>query len=139
RGSVASTRGGARAEPEVTLVAWRFVTTLLAAVAMATAVCHLLELPPKLAYEADLYVRLHRTLYENYGRVGGPAEVLAVASALAIAWRLRGRGTTSWLTAAGAGLLLLAHATFWVVVQPANSTMLAWSLDAIPADWARWR
>jgi hypothetical protein len=25
------------------------------------------------------------------------------------------------------------------VVQPANVTMMRWPLDAIPADWAKWR
>lgn len=44
------------------LKAWQFATIMLMALAMAAAVCHLMELPAKMTYEARLYVMLHRTL-----------------------------------------------------------------------------
>jgi hypothetical protein len=31
-------------------------------------------LPAKMRYEPSLWVRLHRTLYPNFGRIAGPAE-----------------------------------------------------------------
>lgn len=36
-------------------------------------------------------------------------------------------------------LIVIAHVVFWIWVQPANTTMKAWSLDAISPDWTRWR
>jgi len=38
------------------------------AVTMTAAVAHLMELPAKMRYEPSLWVKLHRTLYPNFGR-----------------------------------------------------------------------
>jgi hypothetical protein len=122
-----------------TMAIWRFATLLMCAVALATSLAHLLELPAKMGYDAKLYVMLHRTLYWNYGRIGGPAEVIAMLLAVGLAWRLRGTGARFSLSALGAALLVAAFTVFLLVVQPANSAMLAWPLDGIPLDWARWR
>ncbi|HYZ87411.1 MAG TPA: hypothetical protein VE621_23550, partial [Bryobacteraceae bacterium] len=43
------------------------------------------------------------------------------------------------LITTGAGCLAAAHAIFWTLVAPANRTMAAYDLDAIPAEWQRWR
>lgn len=118
---------------------WQFVTILLMSLAMASAFCHLLELPPKMTFDDRLYVMLHRTLYPNYGRVAGTAEFLAVMAVAGLAWRVRRARGVFIPTLAGAILMVAAHAVFWIVVQPANSTMAAWSLEAIPVDWTEWR
>jgi hypothetical protein len=109
-------------------------------VAMTAAVAHLMELPAKMRYEPPLYVRLHRTLYWNFGRAAGPAESLAVAITGALAWRERQRGSRGapWITVAAASLAA-AHAIFWSVVQPVNTEMVRWPLEVIPQDWRRWR
>lgn len=123
----------------MTLRTWRFATIMLTALAMSTAFCHLLELPPKMKFDAPLYVMLHRTLYPNFGRIGGTAEGLAVIAVVALAiWVCRRHGTFA-LTAVAAACMVLAHAVFWIVVHPANLTMASWPLDAIPAEWPRWR
>jgi hypothetical protein len=102
----------------------RFSTIMSTALATTAAVAHLLELPAKRRYEPSLYVRLHRTLYWNFGRVAGPAEALAVLTTGALAWRLRRRSPRGFLpTAAAAGCLTAAHGTFWAVVNPVNVEM----------------
>jgi hypothetical protein len=106
---------------------------------MSAAFCHLLELPPKMRYEPSLYVRLHRTLYPNFGRISGPVEAASVVTASALAWNLRNRRRPAKLAAAAAGCLAAAHAIFWTTVQPANQTMFTWKLDAIPQEWIGWR
>jgi hypothetical protein len=50
------------------------------AATMTAAGAHLMELPAKMRYEPSLWVRLHRTLYPNFGRTAGPAEAAAVIS-----------------------------------------------------------
>jgi hypothetical protein len=118
---------------------WQFATIMLMAVAVAAAVAHLMELPPKMKFEASLYVMLHRTLYPNFGRFAGIAEFLAVVAVAALAWRVRDERALFAPTLISALLMAVAHAVFWILVQPANTTMAAWPLDAIPAHWKQWR
>src|SRR5262245_46984865 len=99
----------------------RFSSIMSTAVAMTAAVAHLLELPTKRSYEAPLYVRLHRTLYNNFGRFAGPAEALAVLTTGALASRLRKEESDAYpLTAVAAGSVSAAHGIYWSVVNPVN-------------------
>ena len=95
-----------------------------------------MELPAKRRYEPVLYVRLHRTLYWNFGRVAGPLESVAVLSTGILAF-LRHRGNAA--TTLAAGCVAAAHGTFWAIVNPVNVDMVTWPLDAIPYDWAKAR
>ncbi len=63
-----------------------FSSVMSTALAMTAAVAHLMELPAKRRYERALYVRLHRTLYWNFGRIAGPAEGVAVLTTGVLAW-----------------------------------------------------
>ena len=114
------------------LKTWRFVTILLTVVAVSAAVGHLLELPRKMAYDAELYVLLHRTLYWNFGLVGGTAEGLALISVVGLAWRVRHRGSAFSSTLIAAVCQIVSMGVFLAFVQPANSTMLSWPLDSTP-------
>ena len=114
----------------------RFSSIMSTALAMTAAVAHLMELPAKRRYEPALYVRLHRTLYWNFGRFAGPAESAAVLTTGVLAWWLRRRSPTAFSpTAAAAGCLAAAHGTFWAIVSPVNVEMVRWPLDAIPGNW----
>jgi hypothetical protein len=119
---------------------WRLSSMMLTAMAMSAVDAHLLELRAKLQYEPSLYVRLHRTLYLDFGRIAGPAESFALTSVGALAWWTRKRRPAAFpWTAAAAVSLAAAHGLYWGVVQPVNAEMLRWPLDAIPGDWAAWR
>jgi hypothetical protein len=121
------------------LKAWRFATLLLVAIGFSTALAHLLELPAKMEYEPTLYVLLHRTLYWNYGRIGGPAEVFGLLLAIGLVLRLWRVHLPFVLAAIGAALLATAFVVFLAFVHPANGAMLAWSLESLPSDWTHWR
>jgi hypothetical protein len=122
------------------LYLWRFSSIMSTAVTMTAAFGHLMELPPKMHFAPRLYVALHRTLYPNFGRIAGVAEILAVVTTGALAWRLRKQRSKAYpLTASAAGALAAAHGAFWSLVSPANTTMANWPLDSIPPDWTRWR
>jgi hypothetical protein len=123
-----------------TLNLWRLSSVMSTAMSMSAAVAHFMELPAKMKYEPSLYVRLHRTLYPNFGRTAGPAEFLSVSSTSALALWSRGRRPAAFpLTATAAGCLVAAHGIFWTVVQPVNVEMMRWRLDAIPRHWAKLR
>jgi len=102
---------------------------------MTAALAHLLELPAKMRYEPSLWVRLHRTLYSNFGRIAGPAEVAAAVSTNVLAWMQRRRPEAFPSTAVAAASLATAHGIYWAVVQPVNVEVMRWPLDAIPRDW----
>jgi hypothetical protein len=132
-------RSSSRTNRPATLHVLRFSSIMTTALAAAAAVAHLLEMPAKRRYERSMYVRLHRTLYSNFGRVAGPAEAAAVVTTGMLAWRLRQRHATTIAPAAAAGCLAAAHGAFWTVVNPVNVEMLRWRLDAIPSDWSMLR
>ena len=118
----------------------RFSSILSTAVTMSAAFAHLMEMPAKMRYEPSLYVRLHRTLYPNFGRIAGIAEIVAVVTTGVLALWDGERGSKALpLTASAAGSLAAAHGAYWLWVQPANRTMASWPLEAIPPLWYRWR
>jgi hypothetical protein len=118
---------------------WRLLTILLTAIAFGAALAHLMELPGKMTYDSHLYVLLHRTLYPTFGQTAGWAEGIALISVLGLAWRVRNRGAAFPVTLAAAAFQVTAMAVFLVFVHPANVTMFAWPLDAIPPEWTDWR
>jgi hypothetical protein len=116
----------------------RFASLMSTAVSMTAAVAHLLEMPSKMRYERELYVRLHRTLYRNFGRFAGVAEILSVVLAAGLALR-RGRQKGDRRDMTAAACLATSHAIFWALVSPANQTMASWPLTALPKRWQQWR
>ena len=113
---------------------WRF-SLMSTALTMSAAVAHLMELPAKMRYEPSLWVRLHRTMYPNFGRTAGPAEAAVISTPLLAWWTRRERPEAFRSTAVAAACLEAAHAIFWGVVQPVNVEVMRWPLDAMPRDW----
>jgi len=117
----------------------RFTSTMSTAITMSASVAHLMEMRPKMQYDGPLYAKLHRTLYPNFGRFAGIAEVVAVLTTAGLAWKTRKLGGSFPAVATAASSLAIAHAAFWTCVHPANETIASWDLDSIPEDWERWR
>jgi len=46
--------------------AWRFITLLFVSLSMAMAFCHLLQLPPRMSYDAWLW-RSTQSMYQHFG------------------------------------------------------------------------
>jgi hypothetical protein len=53
-------------------------------------------MPVKMRYKPRLDLNLHRTLYPNFGRMAGVAEILAVLTTIGVAWRLRKRRSNTY-------------------------------------------
>jgi hypothetical protein len=94
------------------LQVWRFVTILLAALALSATSAHVLELPQKMQHGADLYSSVNTTMYRYFAIVGGlyPAFQWAFAGALAH---------------------LLAFVSWLVLVAPVNGRIEA-ALEGAP-------
>jgi hypothetical protein len=122
------------------LKSWRFATVMLVALSMATAMCHLLELPAKIGYDAPLWLTLLHTLYPpTFGTVGAAFEVGAIVTSLVLAWLVRRRGRVFAWTLAGALCMVAAHVAFWVWIAPVNATLGAVTPDTLPPDWTSLR
>lgn len=105
---------------------------------MGLEFAHLLELPAKMQYGPAMYVRVSQGLYPYFAYVGGPLEILAVGSTIALCVLLRRRpGFGSALVAAGCTVAALA--VWFAIVQPANVELGSWTPGSVPEDWQRWR
>jgi len=99
----------------------RFLALLLAALGLAMGMAHVLELPVKMTYDANLYLSVTSTLYRWFALVGAPIQVAAILVACVLTWRVRRRRSFS-LSLAGALLLLASLGLWFALVQPVNAT-----------------
>jgi hypothetical protein len=119
---------------------WRTMAVVLSGLTMGLTFAHVLELPQRLQYDAELWTALTRpnALYRYFGIVGGPIEVAAVVGVVVVAATLR-RRPAGRLALVAAGLHIAALAAWVGIVAPANAEIGTWRVDRIPQDWATWR
>jgi hypothetical protein len=117
----------------------RFLVLLLAALTVGMKFAHVLELAPKLQWNAELYFPVQTSLYRLFGTVGPVIDVSAVLSAAVLAYMLRKRSAFR-LVLAGVAMMLLSLLVWLIIVAPASMTLNAWlTTSSVPADWMRWR
>jgi TM2 domain-containing membrane protein YozV len=124
------------------LRAWRFSTLLLAALALTMESAHVLELPQKMQYNAQLYSAVNTTLYRYFAIVGGAYQVGSMVAAVVLAFLVRKRRASVMWTLVGALCLLLAFGIWLTVVAPVNSAVAeAWrsAPESVPALWMQLR
>jgi hypothetical protein len=100
---------------------------LLVAVTMGLSLAHALEFPGKLRLDEATYRAMQAVYYPGFtlgGLVGELGGMLALVALLVLTPTTTGR---FWWTAAALGLLVLGHATYWIVTHPVNR---AWLKDA---------
>jgi predicted small integral membrane protein len=102
---------------------WRFITLLLAALGLVMGGAHVLELPPKMQYDAEMYAAVTSTLYRYFGLVGGPLQIASVFAALVLSYLVRGRSSFR-LTLFGTLGLALSLALWFSLVAPVNAEWL---------------
>ena len=121
---------------------WRFSTLLLAALALTMESAHVLELPQKMGYEAQLYSAVNTSLYRYFAIVGGAYQVSSIVAAVVLVFLVRQRRAAFRWTLAGALCLLLAFGIWLAVVAPVNSEVAgAWrsTPESVPALWMQLR
>ena len=87
-----------------------------------------------------LWVAIQQHLYRGWGPViGGPIEVAALATTLALLIIRRGRRETGLLTLAAALAYCGMIVTFFVFNNPVNSAVNTWTPASYPSDWQSYR
>ena len=121
--------------------AWRFITLMLTSFSLSLSMTHLLELPQRMQFDQQLWVRV--TVFENvyklFGSVGAVFEVTAILTAIVLAFLVRKHGSTFYWTLGGAILLVLAFVSWIMFVAPMNVEFAQWLTNPVPADWTRYR
>ena len=117
----------------------RTLVMVLSGLTMGLAFSHVLELPQRLQYDAELWFALTRpnALYRYFGIVGGPIEVAAVLGAIILAVVLRHKRPSGRLAFAAAVSHIAALAAWAAIVAPANAAIGEWGRSGIPPDWEK--
>ena len=102
------------------LNAFRFLTLMLAGLGLTLGAAHVLELPPKMAYEPALYAEVTSTLYRLFGSVGAVIQISSVVVAAILTWLVR-RQVSSTLTLFGCLGLVLSLILWGALVTPVNA------------------
>jgi hypothetical protein len=120
---------------------FRFVTVITTALGLSLGVAHTLELPPKMGYDADLYMRVTSTLYRMYGYAGAVLQVGSVVAVAVRAWLVR--GSRAFRPTLAALVALVVSLGLWAaIVQPVNAEwgrVLQSEPSAAPAAYLRLR
>lgn len=123
------------------LTIWRFITSILAALTMGMAFCHLLEMPTRLTWDATLWVTttVSEGLYWLFGTIGAFIDVGSWMTASMLVFLVRKRTPAFQWTLAGALFLIAAHILWWLFVFPVNTEIATWTAHSAPANWEQWR
>ena len=110
-------------------------SVFLAAVAMALALSHALELPGKLRLDRDTYVAVQGIYYPGF-TFAGAGEFLAVIASLALLLVTPVDSASFPLTLVGFVGLAAMHAAYWILTHPVNGFWLKdRELSALGADF----
>jgi len=126
----------------MSLRVWRFITLLLTALALTMESAHVLELPQKMQYDAQMYTAVNTTLYRYFAIIGGVYQVGSIVAAAVLAFLVRRHRPAFAWTVAGAACLLLAFGIWLVLVSPVNSEVaeaLRSAPASVPSLWMRLR
>ena len=121
---------------------WRFITLILAALTLTMTSAHVLELPQKMAYDAQMYAAINTTLYRYFALVGGFYTIGSIVSAFVLAFLVRKRRAAFRWTLSGALCLLLAFGAWLALVAPVNAEIahaLMTAPDSVPGLWMELR
>jgi hypothetical protein len=129
-------------ERDMTFIrSWRFITLMLASLSLSLSMTHLLELPQRMRFDQQLWVRV--TVFENvyklFGSVGAVFELAAILTSLVLVFLVRKRGLTLYWTLGGTICLILAFVSWIAFVAPMNAEFALWLTNPIPVDWTRYR
>lgn len=120
---------------------WRFITIMLTSLSLSLSMTHLLELPQRMQFDQQLWVRVTvlENVYRLFGSVGAVFELGAILAAIVLMFLVRKRGATFYWTLGGVILLVLAFVSWIMFVAPMNAEFAKWLTNPIPSDWLRYR
>ncbi|MDD5580106.1 MAG: hypothetical protein PHY16_12610 [Methylobacter sp.] len=112
------------------LLTWRFITIILVALGLTMGFAHLLELPPKMQYDANMYAAVTRTLYRLFGSVGAFIQVISISAAAVLTFLVHSRAAFR-LTLLATLSLILSLLLWFLLVAPVNAEWLR-IIDSTP-------
>jgi len=126
--------------PSRGLTALRSTNLIFAVLATLAPIAHVLELPNKLALDAPLWLAVQQHLYRGWGPLlGGPVEIVALATTLALSV-MRRRDPATWRLTLAAGIAYAGMiAAFFAFNDPVNAALNGWTPASVPPDWHAYR
>src|SRR5262245_43298240 len=117
------------------LITARFFSLLFAALALAPALAHLLELPNKIGLDRDAYLTVQQ-LYRGWALLG-IVVALALLSTLALVILVRGRPAEFVPALIALACIIGTQVVFWIFTFPVNQLTSNWTV--LPEHWAALR
>jgi uncharacterized membrane protein len=120
----------------------RFVTVMLAALTLAMGICHLMQLPARMAWDQYLWVgsTVQGGLYGLFGSIGAIIGIVAIIVMFLHAYIVREHRHPGFNFALAAAILFAsAFALWWVLVYPANIELAKWINGPVPDNWTEVR
>ncbi|AFY74410.1 protein of unknown function (DUF1772) [Synechococcus sp. PCC 7502] len=114
---------------------------MLDSFSLSLSMTHLLELPQRMQFDQELWVRV--TVFENvyklFGSVGAVFEITAILTAIVLLFLLRKCALNFYWTLGGAIFLVLAFVSWIMFVAPMNTEFAKWLTNPIPVNWRQYR
>ncbi len=129
-------------QPASTLRIVRFAAVMLAALALTMGSAHVLELPQKMHYDAEMYSAVNTTLYRLFAMVGAVYILGCLVCTALLAYMLRRRPSACRWTLLAVAFFALSFASWLALVALVNSTIaaaMAASPETVPALWMELR
>jgi hypothetical protein len=119
----------------------RFITLLFAACLMGTTLCHTMELPAKMLYDAQLWATVNQSLYWVFAfPVGAIIELGAIISTILLTFLVRKHRSAFRLTLFAAVCFAIAFFGVWIgLIAPMNAQVEQWTVGSLPDDWMQVR
>jgi hypothetical protein len=120
---------------------WRFITLMLAAFSLSLSMTHLLELPQRIQFDQQLWIRVTviENIYRLFGTIGAFFEIAAILTAIMLVVLVRKYGSTFYWTLGGAMLLAIAFVSWIIFIAPMNAEFAKWLTTPIPSNWMQYR
>jgi hypothetical protein len=99
---------------------FRFITLLLGALGLGLGTAHVLELVPKMRYDAQMYMAVTSTLYQLFGSAGAIIQVGTIFMAAMLTYLVRHRPVFRLTLGATLGFVL-SLALWALLVAPVNA------------------
>jgi hypothetical protein len=113
----------------------RFASLLFTALALCSAMAHLLELPNKIKLPAEQYIIVQQ-IYRGWSLLG-IVVIIAFLSTLVLLIMVRHHGKAFSLTLTALLCILSTQIIFWIFTYPVNQQTKNWTI--LPANWEELR
>jgi hypothetical protein len=104
--------------------AFQILTVLLVAVALASTLAHVMELPGKFRLSKESYLTVQSIYYPGFTIAGGIGEFGGIVATFVLAMLTPAGTAQFWLTLGALLALLAMHAVYWALTHPVNNFWL---------------